>query len=202
MAAAVVWTMTALMLWPTVMKKTQAEIREAIGYKKGMIGEDELGKLPYLKAVVMEALRLYPPAPLLYRTRVAENDNGEAVVIGGYEIEPGTKFIINGWAIARDPEIWEDAEEFVPERFMRKEKEECLEFEMIPFGGGRRGCPGMGMGMVSIHLALANLLYSFDWGLPPSAPLIDVDALPGLTMHKKNPLLLLPIINNDYYIHA
>lgn len=192
-AAAIVWTMTALMLNPTVMKKTQAEIREAIGYKKGMIVEDELGKLPYLKAVVMEALRLYPPAPLLYRTRVPENGNDGMVVIGGYEIEPGTTFIINGWAIARDPKTWEDPEKFMPERFMGKE--EYLEFEMIPFGGGRRGCPGMGMGMASIHLALANLLYSFDWALPPSAPPIDTDALPGLTMHKKNPLLLLPIIN-------
>lgn len=191
MAAAIVWTMTALMLRPTVMKKAQAEIRQAIGYKNGMIVEDELVKLPYMKAVVMEALRLYPPAPFLYRTQVQKNDSNEAAVIDGYKIEPGTTFIINGWAIARDPKTWEDPDEFVPERFMKKEG--CSEFEMLPFGGGRRGCPGMGMGLVSIHLALANLLYSFDWAAPPSAPVIDTEALPGLTMHKKNPLLLVPI---------
>lgn len=198
MAAAIVWTMTALMLNPTVMKKAQAEIKQAIGYKKELIVEDELDKLPYLKAVVMEALRLYPPAPFLYRTQVHKNDRNEAALIDGYEIKPGTTFIINGWAIARDPKTWEDPDEFVPERFMTKV--EHSEFEMIPFGGGRRGCPGMGMGLVSIHLAMANLLYSFDWAVPPSYPTIDTDALPGLTMHKKNPLILVPIISSDHCI--
>lgn len=190
-AAAIVWTMTALMLRPGMMKKTQEHIRQAMGCGKGMIHEEELGKLPYLKAVVMEALRLYPPAPLLYRTQEEPHQS-----IGGYAIQVGTKFIINAWAIARDPECWEDPDEFVPERFMSGGSglEWEAELRMLPFGGGRRGCPGMGMGMVAIHLALANLLYSFDWALPPSAPAIDTDALPGLTMHKKNPLLLLPIL--------
>ncbi|KAL1567548.1 6,7,8-trihydroxycoumarin synthase-like [Salvia divinorum] len=188
-AAAIVWTMTGLMLRPDIMRKTQEHIREAVGRKeKGrMIEEDELMKLPYLKAVVMEALRLYPPAPLLYR-KVEKSQ-----VVDGLQVEVGTKFIINGWAIARDPEIWKDPEEFVPDRFLNGSDSDW-EFKMLPFGGGRRRCPGMGMGMVSIHLALANLLYSFDWAVPPSAPPVDTDALPGLTMHKKNPLLLLPIL--------
>lgn len=188
-AASIVWTMTGLMLRPTIMKKTQEHIREAMGCKKGMIEEDELVKLPYLKAVVLEALRLYPPAPLLYRTQE------EHQTIDGYEIKAGSKFIINGAAIGRDPECWEDPDEFVPERFMNRGSgsEWESEFRMLPFGGGKRGCPGMGMGLVAIHLALANLLYSFDWAVQPSAP-IDTDALPGLTMHKKNPLLLLPTL--------
>ncbi|XP_057796712.1 6,7,8-trihydroxycoumarin synthase-like [Salvia miltiorrhiza] len=186
-AAAIVWTMTGLMLRPAIMKKTQEHIRQAIGCKKQgeMIEEDELEKLPYLKAVVMEALRLYPPAPLLYRIEQQSQS------IDGYEIEEGTTFIINAWAIARDPENWEDPDEFMPERFIVGSD---WELRMLPFGGGRRGCPGMGMGMIATHLALANLLYSFDWALPPSAPAIDTDALPGLTMHKKNPLILLPIV--------
>ncbi|KAL1561014.1 6,7,8-trihydroxycoumarin synthase-like [Salvia divinorum] len=186
-AAAVVWTMTGLMLRPDVMRKTQEHVREAVGWKKqgAMIEEDELTKLTYLKAVVMEGLRLYPPAPLLYR---AEQGVGE---IEGWEVEKGTKFIINGWAVGRDPEVWKDPEDFVPERFLNGSDREW-EFKMLPFGGGRRGCPGMGMGMLAIHLALANLLYCFDWALPSSAPPIDTDALPGLTMHKKNPLVLIP----------
>ncbi|KAG6387059.1 hypothetical protein SASPL_152241 [Salvia splendens] len=151
-AAAIVWTMTALMLRLDIMRKTQEHIREVVGRKDNgiMITEDELMKLPYLKAVVMEALRL-------------------------------------------DPGIWEDPEEFVPERFLNVSDSDW-EFKMIPFGGGRRRCPGMNMGMVSIHLALANLLYSFDWAGPPSAPPIDTEALPGFTMHKKNPLILLPTL--------
>nr|AMZ03398.1 cytochrome P450 CYP71AT87 [Plectranthus barbatus] len=198
-AAVVVWTMTALMLRPTVMKKTQMQIRQAMGKNKGTIDEDDIGKLPYLKAVVLESLRLYPPAPLLYRTPV---NPGYSLDIDGYEIKPGSHLIINGWAIARDPETWENPDEFVPERFLMNDDgggvKEYVEFEMIPFGGGRRGCPGMGMGLVSVELALANLLYSFDWSLPQSpdaaaaAAVIDCEALPGLTMHKKNPLLLRP----------
>ncbi|XP_047972287.1 6,7,8-trihydroxycoumarin synthase-like [Salvia hispanica] len=188
-AAAIVWTMTALMLRPDIMRKTQEHIREAVGRKDDgiMITEDELMKLPYLKAVVMEGLRLYPPAPLLYRTVE------ESHLVEGLQVEVGTKFIINGWAIARDPAIWEDPEEFVPERFLNVSDSDW-EFKMLPFGGGKRRCPGMNMGMMSIHLALANLLYSFDWAGPPSAPPIDTDALPGLTMHKKNPLILVPTL--------
>ncbi|KAL0419017.1 UNVERIFIED_CONTAM: cytochrome [Sesamum radiatum] len=96
--------------------------------------------------------------------------------------------------ICHHPETWQDPEEFQPERFMTSNggvvdvSAKTGEFEMIPFGGGRRGCPGTGMGLISAELALANLLYSFDWTLPAAAP--DTNALPGLTTHKKNPLLL------------
>lgn len=191
-AAAVVWTMTALMLKPSVMKKVQTEIRaltKLAGRRSSSssllaVNEDDIKELPYLKAVVLEALRLYPPAPLLYRTAQ------ECTRVEGYDIKPGTQVIINGWAIGRDPENWENAEEFEPERFMiRRNHKDALEM-MLPFGGGRRGCPGKEMGLISIHLALANLLYSFDWALPDG--IIDTHVLPGLTMHKRNPLLLLP----------
>lgn len=195
-AAAVVWTMTCLMLRPTIMKKAQMQIREAIG-KKGRVDEDDIKKLPYLKAVVLEALRLYPPAPLVYRSQIVDQE----CTIEGYKIEPGTSVFINGWAIARDPETWEDPDEFQPKRFIMSSTTDNYhvfdhvktpdgEFEMIPFGGGRRGCPGMGTGLISVELALANLLYSFDWALPQHH--IDTDALPGLTMHKKNALILVP----------
>ncbi|KAL0320078.1 UNVERIFIED_CONTAM: cytochrome [Sesamum radiatum] len=196
-AAAVVWAMTGLMLNPAVMKKAQTEIRQFIG-QKGKVDEDDIRNLPYLKAVVLETLRLYPPAPLLFRTQILDED----CIVDGYTIKPGTSVIINGWAIGRDPETWQDPEEFQPERFMTSNggvvdvSAKTGEFEMIPFGGGRRGCPGMGMGLISAELALANLLYSFDWALPAAAPgsnaqyVIDTDALPGLTTHKKNPLLL------------
>ncbi|KAL0284966.1 UNVERIFIED_CONTAM: cytochrome [Sesamum calycinum] len=192
-AAAVVWAMTGLMLNPAVMKKAQTEIRQFIG-EKGQVDEDDIRNLPYLKAVVLETLRLYPPAPLLFRTQILDED----CVLDGYKIKPGTSVIINGWAIGRDPETWQDPEEFQPERFMTSNggvvdvSAKTGEFEMIPFGGGE-GVAGMEWGLISAELALANLLYSFDWALPAAAPgsnVIDTDALPGLTTHKKNPLLL------------
>lgn len=200
-AAGVVWTMTGLMLWPAIMNKLQKHIRGVMG-KKGTIIEDDLKNLPYLKAVVLESLRLYPPAPLLFRTQIFQVE----CTIGGYKISPETSVIINGWAIARDPKTWSNPEEFRPERFLDdnnevinyKASKVVAAFEMLPFGGGRRGCPGMDMGLVSIELALANLLYSFDWALPPPSGKkgqlqrgIDTDACPGLTMHKKTPLFLM-----------
>lgn len=194
-AAGIVWTMTALIKRPELMKKAQTEIREIVG-KYGKVSEEVIKKLPYLRAAVFESLRLYPPAPLLYRKQITQDE----CVIDSYKIQPGTSVIINGWAISRDPETWENPEEFLPERFMTDDQGDRVfvtrmgGLEMIPFGGGRRGCPGMGMGMISIQLALANLLYSFDWVFPCGVKMndVDTDAFPGLTTHKKNALVLVP----------
>lgn len=182
--------MTALMKNPATMKKLQNEIRESVG-KKGEVNEDDLPKLAYLKAVIKEALRLYPPAPLLIPRETMGVCN-----IKGYTIPPKTMVFINAWAIARDPQCWESPNEFKPERFLNSNVDIVgQDFRVIPFGAGRRGCPGISMGLATVELALANLVYSFDWQLPPgmSREDIDVEASPGITMHKKNPLCLVPI---------
>ncbi|KAI3447311.1 hypothetical protein Pfo_003976 [Paulownia fortunei] len=188
-AATIVWTMTALMKNLTAMKKLQKDIRELIG-AKGKVNEDDLPNLPYLKAVIKEALRLYPPAPLLLPRETLEKCN-----IKGYIIPPKTLVYINAWAIARDPEYWESPNEFQPERFLNTTVDIIgQDFQVIPFGAGRRGCPGISMGLATVELALANLLYSFNWELPSGMKKEDIDTevLPGLTMHKKNPLCLVP----------
>ncbi|KAH6785998.1 hypothetical protein C2S51_038453 [Perilla frutescens var. frutescens] len=186
-AASTIWTMTALIKAPNVMEKLQSEIRNLVG-GKGKIDEDDLAKLPYLKAVINEAMRLYPPAPLLVPRETIERCSLE-----GYEIQPKTVVYVNAWAIARDPEYWENPDAFVPERFLNSNIDiKGQDFGVIPFGSGRRMCPGMCMGLANVELTVANLLYSFDWELPLGirAEDIDTDALPGITMHKKNPLLL------------
>jgi cytochrome P450 len=101
---------------------------------------------------------------------------------------------VNAWAIGRDPEAWEIPEEFYPERFFGKSVDfKGQDYELIPFGTGRRGCPGIHMGAVTVELALANLLYNFDWEMPQGlkAEDIDMDVLPGLSTHKKNALCLM-----------
>lgn len=100
---------------------------------------------------------------------------------------------MNVWAIARDPEYWKNSpEEFLPERFMGSDIDvKGQDFGAIPFGSGRRICPGMFMGLANVELAVANLLYSFDWELPQGEKDLDTDILAGLIMHKKNPLCLL-----------
>ncbi|KAH6809292.1 hypothetical protein C2S51_027075 [Perilla frutescens var. frutescens] len=188
-AAATVWTMTNLIKAPTVMHKVQSEIRNMVG-KKGKVDEDDIAKLPYLKAVINESFRLYPPAPLL-----VPRETNEKCRLEGYEIQPKTAVYVNAWAVARDPEYWKNPEEFVPERFLNSNIDvKGQDFGVIPFGSGRRMCPGMPMGLVNVEVTLANLLYSFNWELPPGIQTKDIDfeALPGLTMHKKNPLLLVP----------
>ncbi|MCD7452791.1 hypothetical protein HAX54_018144 [Datura stramonium] len=191
-AAALVWAMTALIKEEkSVMRKLQDDIRELVG-NKGRVDEDDIQNLPYLKAVIKETLRLYPPAPLL-----VPRETIKKCVIDGYDIKPNTLVFINAWAIGRDPDCWENPDEFIPERFVDVTNNDIIdynsgEFEMIPFGGGRRGCPGVSLGVATVELALANLLYAFNWELPFGMVKedIDTDTLPGITMHKKNPLCL------------
>ncbi|TMW83075.1 hypothetical protein EJD97_003060 [Solanum chilense] len=119
----------------------------------------------------------------------------EKSTLEGYEIQPGTIIHVNLWEIARDPEIWENPKEFIPERFLNSDIDfKGQHFEFIPFGAGRRGCPGIALGVATVNLILSNLLYAFDWELPYGMMKedIDTDILPGLAMHKKNALCLVP----------
>ncbi|XP_020235880.1 cytochrome P450 83B1 [Cajanus cajan] len=187
-AATEVGAMTALVKNPRVMKKVQEEIR-SLGGKKDFLDEDDIQNFPYFKAVIKETLRLHLPAPLL-----VQRETNEACTIDGYEIPAKTLVYVNAWAIHRDPEVWKDPHEFLPERFLDSTIDfRGLDFELIPFGAGRRMCPGMPMGIASLDLILANLLNSFDWELPEGMKREDIDTevLPGLAQHKKNPLCIL-----------
>ncbi|WOH00910.1 hypothetical protein DCAR_0520286 [Daucus carota subsp. sativus] len=192
-AAAVVWAMTLLIKNPAPMKQVQQEVRDLMG-KKGFVDENDVQKLVYLKAVVKEAMRLHPPSPLLLPRETIDK-----CVINGYQIEAKTRVYVNAYGIGRDPECWDNPDEFLPERFMNSSIDfRGQHFELIPFGTGRRICPGISMGVATTELALANLLYSFNWELPPGKDRKDIDmaALPGITMHKKNHLCLVPVIVN------
>nr|KYP46597.1 Cytochrome P450 71A9 [Cajanus cajan] len=188
-SATLVWAMNALMKNPNVMSKVQGEVRDLFGHKD-FINEEDVEKLPYLKAVVKETLRLFPPSPLLLPRETMERCN-----IEGYEIEQKTVVHVNVWAIGRDPEYWEKAEEFWPERFLGNSMElKGKEFEVIPFGSGRRMCPAKHMGMVNVELSLANLVHTFDWEVAEGVnkeEMLDTEVKPGVTMHKKNDLFLL-----------
>ncbi|KAK1433640.1 hypothetical protein QVD17_10554 [Tagetes erecta] len=188
-SATVVWAMTALIKNPEVMKKVQKEVRTVVG-KKGKVDEDDLPKLIYMKAVVKEIMRLYPTVPLL-----VPRETTKETVLSGYKIKQKTFVFINTLAIGRDPESWDKPDEFLPERFLGSDIDfKGNDFELIPFGAGRRICPGITMGVVTVDLLLANLLYLFDWSLPNGMKMQDIDfeVLPGITMHKRNALCLLP----------
>ena len=183
--------MTHLIRNPRVLNKVQAEVRQVIKNKDHITDED-IEKLEYLKMVIKETLRINPLVPLLV-PREASKD----IKIAGYDIPKKTWIHVNVWAVHRNPNVWKDPESFIPERFMNNEIDyKGLDFELLPFGSGRRMCPGMGMGMALVHLTLINLLYRFDWKLPEGMEAKDVDLEEsyGLVCPKKVPLRLIPVL--------
>ncbi|XAR50253.1 hypothetical protein NMG60_11004528 [Bertholletia excelsa] len=181
------WTISELLRHTHILEKLQNEVRQIAGGKLYPT-EDDLVKMNYLKAVIKETLRLHPPLPLLIAHESTEDAN-----VMGYDIRAGTQVIINAWAIARDPLTWEYPEEFRPERFLNSSKDfKGKDFEFIPFGAGRRICPGMLLAMIISELALANLVNNFDISLPSGAcgEELDMSEATGLAVHRRNPLLV------------
>ncbi|KAM3282947.1 cytochrome 71D7-like [Capsicum chacoense] len=183
-----VWAMVEMMKNPSILAKAQEEVREAFK-DKATFDKIDVEELKYLKLVVKETMRFHAPVPLLVPRECREETN-----INGYTIPVKTKVMVNVWALGRDPKYWDDAESFKPERF-----EKCSvdfvgnNFEYLPFGSGRRMCPGMSFGLANVYLPLAQLLYHFDWKLPtgiePRA--LDVTESSGATATRKNDLCLI-----------
>ncbi|XVF77110.1 hypothetical protein PTKIN_Ptkin14bG0014100 [Pterospermum kingtungense] len=184
------WAMSELMKNPRVMQKAQAEVRQAF-HRKGNVAGEELHELEYLKLVIKETLRLHPPGPLLI-----PRECSEGCKINGYDIPAKSRLIINAWAIGRDPDYWSEAERFYPERFVNSSIDyKGANFEFIPFGAGRRMCPGMLYGIANVELPLAQLLYHFDWKLEGEKRKLedlDMDEVFGIVVRRKNDLCLVP----------
>jgi 4-hydroxyphenylacetaldehyde oxime monooxygenase len=186
------WAMSELIRKPRVLKKAQDEVRAVVdSNKQERVQPDDVPKLEYLKMVVKETLRLHPPATLLLPRETMRD-----VKIGGYDVPARTRVFVNAWAIGRDPASWTaDAEEFNPDRFEASDVDyNGAHFELVPFGAGRRVCPGLAMGVTNVEFTLANLLYCFDWTLPEGMKPEDVsmEEAGGLTFHRKTPLVLVP----------
>ncbi|KAJ3680159.1 hypothetical protein LUZ60_016437 [Juncus effusus] len=185
------WAMSELIRDPRAMKKVQDEVRSVVGENKERVAVDDITKLTYLKMVVKETFRLHPPAPLLLPRETSCH-----VKIGGFDVPPKTRMFINAWAIGRDPKSWENPDSFYPERFEGKDIDfKGKHFELIPFGAGRRKCPGLEMGATNVEFTLANMLYCFNWKLPDGMEIKDVsmEEEGGITVHRKTPLKLVPV---------
>jgi 4-hydroxyphenylacetaldehyde oxime monooxygenase len=186
------WAMSELIRKPRVLKKAQDEVRAVVGSnKQERVQPDDVPKLEYVKMVVKETLHLHPPATLLLPRETMRD-----VKIGGYDVPARTRVFVNAWAIDRDPASWTaDAEEFNPDRFETSDVDyNGAHFELVPFGAGRRVCPGLAMGVTNVEFTLANLLFCFDWALPEGMKPEDVsmEEAGGLTFHRKTPLVLVP----------
>ncbi|CAL5008732.1 unnamed protein product [Urochloa decumbens] len=179
---------------PAVMAKLQAEVRTAVPKGKDMVTEDDLEGFTYLKAIIKETLRLRIPAPLLVpHLSMADAD------VEGYTIPSGTRVLINVGALSKDPSYWEKPEEFIPERFMEGGSAAAMDFRgndfpFLPFGSGRRMCPGINFAMPMIELTVANLVYHFNWELPPGEKGVDMTEAFGLTVHRVKNLHVVPVV--------
>ncbi|KAK8468531.1 hypothetical protein PHAVU_006G054500 [Phaseolus vulgaris] len=188
-ATTIDWAMAEIMNDSRVMKKAQAEVREVFNMK-GRVDENCINELKYLKLVVKETLRLHPPLPLLL-----PRECGKTCEIHGYNIPAKSKVIVNVWAIGRDSNYWTEPERFYPERFIDSTIDyKGNNFEYIPFGAGRRICPGSIFASRVVEVTLAMLLYHFDWKLPSGmiSEELDMSEEFGITVRRKHDLFLVP----------
>ncbi|KAJ1262992.1 hypothetical protein BS78_09G150000 [Paspalum vaginatum] len=177
------WALSELVRHPAAMHKLQHEVRGAVP----AVGATTTAT-PYLRAVVKETLRLHPPVPLLLPRECMR-----ATAVLGLHVARGTRVFVNAWAVGRDPASWTSPDEFRPERFLDSEVDlRGAHFQFIPFGAGRRVCPGLQFGLATVELALANLVRLFDWEMPDGAAPgeLDMSEAPGLTTRRRVPLRL------------
>ncbi|KAM4085161.1 hypothetical protein ACJW30_10G006100 [Castanea mollissima] len=190
-SAALEWTMAELIHNPEVLSKAKEELNQIIG-KGNPVEESDISRLPYLQAIVKETFRLHPPVPLLL-PRKAEAD----VEIQGFTVPKGAQVLVNAWAIGRDSSIWENPNSFKPERFMGSEIDvKGRNFELIPFGAGRRICPGLPLAIRMLHLMLGSLIHTFDWRLEDGFKPEDMSMEDkfGLSLQLAQPLRAIPIM--------
>ncbi|GAB4834294.1 hypothetical protein Ancab_039969 [Ancistrocladus abbreviatus] len=184
------WAMTELLRNPEKLKKTQAELAELIG-RGNIVEEADVDRLSYLQAVIKETFRLHPPVPFLVPRKVNTD-----VKLDGYIVPKNAQVMVNVWAIGRDPNVWDDPNSFQPERFLGSQIDfKGRDFELIPFGAGRRICPGLPLASRMLHLILGSLLHSFNWKLEDmvTPESLDVDDKFGITLQKAQPLNGIPI---------
>ncbi|CAI0554869.1 unnamed protein product [Linum tenue] len=180
------WAMAEIIKHPRVQQKLHEEMDRVIGFERVMI-ESDFSSLHYLQCVVKESLRLHPPTPLMLPHRSNAN-----VKISGYDVPKGSNVHVNVWAVARDPAVWKDPLEFRPERFMEEDVDmKGHDFRLLPFGAGRRVCPGAQLGINLVTSMLGHLLHHFQWSPPEGVKPeeIDMSENPGLVTYMRTPVM-------------
>ncbi|KAH0891672.1 hypothetical protein HID58_054101, partial [Brassica napus] len=195
-AQAAQWAMAEIIKNPNVLKRLREEIDCLVGQGTRLIHETDLPNLPYLQAVVKEVLRLHPPGTVFGRI------SQKGFRMGEYYIPEETSFAINVYAIMRDPDLWEDPDEFKPERFLQdssrtaeEEEEERREqaLKYIPFGGGRRGCPGSNLAYVFLGTAVGMMVQGFDWRIEGGDKVSMEETVLGLSLTMAHPPKFIPV---------
>ncbi|KAG7622551.1 Cytochrome P450 superfamily [Arabidopsis suecica] len=193
------WAISLLLNNKDMLKKAQDEIDIHVGRDRN-VEDSDIENLVYIQAIIKETLRLYPAGPLLGHREAIED-----CTVAGYNVRRGTRMLVNVWKIQRDPRVYMEPNEFRPERFITGEAKEFdvrgQNFELMPFGSGRRSCPGSSLAMQVLHLGLARFLQSFDVKTVMDMP-VDMTESPGLTIPKATPLeiLISPRLKEGLYV--
>lgn len=175
------WALSLLLNNPHILQKAQTEIDTRVGPYR-LIEESDIADLPYLRCIINETMRMYPAGPLL-----VPHESSKECMVGGFRIPHGTMLLVNILAIQNDPKIWVEPEKFMPERFEGLERSRDG-FKLMPFGSGRRSCPGEGLALRMVGLAMGSLIQCFDWERM-SEEMVDMTEGTGLTMTKAQPLM-------------
>ncbi|KAD3337063.1 hypothetical protein E3N88_32583 [Mikania micrantha] len=187
------WALAELINHPNIMKKAVEEIDQVVG-KNRLLQESDIPNLPYLQSIVKETLRLHPVAPMIQRL------SSEDCIVGGYHIPANTTTFINLWSLGRDPTYWERPLEFRPERFEDKQIDvRGQNFHFLPFGSGRRMCPGTTLGLMFVYTILGSMIQCFTWKAGKYGNLTSVDMEEGvaITLRRANPLVCAPTTRLD-----
>ncbi|KAK9062436.1 hypothetical protein SSX86_019622 [Deinandra increscens subsp. villosa] len=192
-SSTVEWAMAELIRHPQLLKQAQEEVDTVVGRDR-LVTESDLSQLTFLQAIVKETFRLHPSTPLSL-PRISS----ESCEVDGYYIPKGSTLLVNVWAIARDPKMWTDPLKFQPTRFLPGGEKPNVDvrgndFEVIPFGAGRRICVGMSLGLRMVQLLIATLVQTFDWELANGldAEKLNMDEAYGLTLQRAEPLMVRP----------
>ncbi|KAF3442607.1 hypothetical protein FNV43_RR16523 [Rhamnella rubrinervis] len=197
-AVTIEWALLELINHPNVMAKARREIDSKVGHNR-IVEESDTSKLPYLQAIVKETLRLHPTAPMIMR------ESTEDCTINGYHIPAKTQLFVNVWSIGRDPNHWENPLEFQPERFTGEEgnirKSDKLDvkgqnFHYLPFGSGRRSCPGASLAMEVVQTILGGMIQCFEWKVWEEGvgrAVVNMEEGPGISSPTAPPLVCVPV---------
>lgn len=165
------WMIAELVNNPHVQDKLYAEVRTIVGRDEDLTDVD-CNKLQYLQAFMKESMRKHPTVPL-----IVPHMNLEPAKLGGYDIPARSRLVVNQWWLTNNPEWWRKPEEFNPERFLKEEARvewKGNDFKFLPFGAGRRQCPGMVTALPTISLTIGKLVQKFELLLPPGCEQLDM----------------------------
>jgi len=193
-ASVLEWSLAELVRNPHVLKKAREEIDSVVG-KERVVKESDIPNLPYLQAVVKETLRMHPPTPIFAREAM------RTCQVDGYDIPAHSTILISTWAIGRDPNYWDNALEYNPDRFLVSDEVgkgkidvRGQYYQLLPFGSGRRSCPGASLALLVMQATLASLIQCFDWVVNDGKSHdIDMTEEGRVTVFLKKPLTCKPV---------